>query len=151
MISNAPSPLLIRPARPTDVPAMFHVRTSVRENTLTVEELAQLGVTPETITQALHAAPCAWVAEDAGKVVGFAMVDMDTACLFAAFVLPEHEGRGIGRRLVQACESALFQHHALAWLETARESRAAGFYRRLGWGHEADTGHGDIRLEKRRP
>ncbi len=60
------------------------------------------------------------------------------------------EGRGIGRGLVHACEEALFARHPLVWLETARSSRAAGFYRRLGWGGEADLGDGDVRLEKRR-
>lgn len=151
MTSITASVPLIRLALASDVSAMFRVRTSVKENILTVAELAQLGVTPEAIAQAIGDAPCAWVAEVGGEVVGFAMVDLETACLFAAFVLPEHEGQGIGRRLVQACEAVLFERHVQAWLETAQASRAAGFYRRLGWGHEVDIGHGDVRLEKRRP
>lgn len=79
------------------------------------------------------------------------MVDLDDACLFALFVLPEHEGRGIGTRLTQACESALFERHPAAWLETAAGSRAARLYRHLGWGSEVEIGGGDIRMEKQRP
>ena len=150
LVSMRSSSCVIRPATVADVDAMFNIRTSVRENALTVEELAQIGVTPETIASAIGDAPCAWVAEVQGEAVGFAMVDLETACLFAAFVLPEHEGQGIGRRLIQVCEEALFERHAVAWLETASSSRAAGVYRALGWGAERDVGDGDVRLEKRR-
>jgi ribosomal protein S18 acetylase RimI-like enzyme len=130
---------------------MFKVRTSVRENALTIDELTQIGVTPESIAQAIGSAPCSWVAVVDDEVVGFAMVDLDSACLFAAFVLPEHEGQGIGTSLIQACEVALFQRHSVVWLETAQSSRAACLYRHLGWGNEVEIGGGDIRLEKQRP
>lgn len=150
MHTRPPSPPLIRSACVADVSAMFIVRTSVRENALTIDELAQMGITPEAIATAVNGSPCAWVAEVDAEVVGFAMVDLDTACLFAAFVLPGYEGKGLGTGLIRACEGALFERHRLAWLETARHSRAAGVYRHLGWGNEVDIGDGDVRLEKRR-
>lgn len=140
----------IRPACVADVGAMFKVRTSVEENAMTPAELSAIGVTPQTIACAVASAPCAWVATVGEEVVGFAMVDLDSACLFALFVLPEHEGRGWGTRLTQMCERALFERHPKAWLETASTSRAAKLYRHLGWGNEVDIGGGDIRLEKRR-
>ena len=117
---------------------------------MTAEELQAAGITPDTIAQAVRRAPCAWVAVADDKVIGFSMVDLDSACLFALFVLPQHEGQGIGTKLTRACEQALFQHHSVAWLETARGSRAARLYRHLGWGNEIDIGGGDIRLEKQR-
>ena len=141
----------IRGASVADVGAMFKVRASVGENTMTAAELSAIGVTPEAIAQAISGAPCAWVATVDKEVIGFAMVDFDDACLFALFVLPEYEGRGIGTRLTQICELALFQQHTKAWLETANASRAAQFYRHLGWGSEVDAGDGDIRMEKNRP
>ena len=141
----------IRPATLEDVAAIFRVRTAVTENVLTLQQLAELGVTPDAIAELICSAPCIWVAEADGKVAGFAMVELDTACLFAAFVLPQYEGRGMGRDLVAVCEQALFRDHALAWLETDGRSRAAGFYRHLGWAHAADLVDGDVRLEKRRP
>lgn len=118
---------------------------------MTAEELAALGVTPDAIAQAVGSAPCSWVATVHEEIVGFAMVDLDSACLFALFVLPEHEGHGIGTGLAHACEQALFGRHECAWLETAKASRAASLYRHLGWGDETDMGDVDIRLEKRRP
>ena len=130
---------------------MFRIRTSVKENTLTPEELAELGVTPEPISEAVIGSPCAWVAEVMGEIVGFAMVDLENACLFAAFVLPGHEGQGIGRRLIHESKAALFERHPVIWLETDMDSRAAGVYRHLGWGYEASAGGNDVRLEKRLP
>lgn len=144
-------PLEIRPASVRDVSAMFKVRASVGENTMTPDELAAIGVTPEAIALAVSNAPCAWVATIDEKVVAFAMVDLDDACLFALFVLPEYEGLGIGTRLARTCESALFERHPAVWLETASGSRAARLYRHLGWGSESEIGGGDIRMTKMRP
>ena len=118
---------------------------------MTADELSAIGVTPEAIALAVSTAPCAWVATIDEEVVGFAMVDLDDACLFALFVLPGHEGCGIGTRLTRTCENALFERHPAAWLETANGSRAARLYRHLGWGSEVEIGDGDIRLKKQRP
>ena len=142
--------MTIRPATPRDVAGIFHVRTSVRENVLSRTELAQMGITEAAITELITDGPCAWVAVDGDEVVGFSMIDAQEGSLFAAFVLPSHEGRGLGRRLVDAAEGQLFRDHAVAWLETGAATRAAGFYRKLGWGNECDVGNGDIRLEKQR-
>lgn len=151
MNALAPSLGRIRQAHTADIDAIFHIRTSVRENALTLAELAALGIVPASIQAAIEAAPCAWVAECDGRVVGFAMVDLDDACLFAVFVLPPYEGLGIGGQLVQASEAALFQRHPRIWLETDAASKAAAVYQHLGWQVVAHVGDGDVRLEKQRP
>ncbi len=87
----------IRPANPADVPALFHIRTSVRENHLSREQLAGLGITEASIAEMISAAPCAWVAVSGDEVVGFSMIDIAEGSLFAAFILPSHEGMGIGQ------------------------------------------------------
>lgn len=140
----------VRAAGTADVASIFYVRTSVNENALSFTELAAMGITVETVTDMIRAAPCAWIAVENGAVVGFSMIDQEGGSLFAAFVLPSHEGRGIGRRLVAEAERQLFARHPVCWLETGRATRAAGFYGRLGWSNEQDAGNGDIRLEKRR-
>lgn len=140
----------IRKAEPSDVAGIFHVRTSVNENLLSVDELTAMGITRDTIATMIEDGTCAWVATEGEAVVGFSMIDPDEGSLFAAFVLPSHEGAGLGRKLVSEAEKQLFEHHAVAWLETGKATRAAGFYRRLGWGNERDIGGGDIRLEKKR-
>jgi len=142
--------MTIRAATPDDIDGLFHVRTSVRENTLTCEELEEMGITKAAVTAMIQNSPSAWVAAEDQKIVGFSMIIPEDACLFAAFVLPEYEKRGIGKQLVQAAEEALFQQHAVIWLETGKNTRAAGFYRHTGWGNETAADDGDIRLEKRR-
>lgn len=143
-------PADIRAALLSDIPAIFRVRTSVRENHLSIEQLSQMGITEEAVAEMMTASSCAWVAVVDDEVVGFSMIDIDDASLFAAFMLPAFEGRGLGKKLVAAAESELFRHHGEIWLETGRNTRAAGFYRSLGWGNEQDIGNVDIRLTKRR-
>ena len=55
----APTLPVVRLARMTDAPAMLSVRTAVKENTLTPAELAELGITPEAIAQAVASTPMA--------------------------------------------------------------------------------------------
>ena len=139
---------IIRLASPADIDAIFDIRTSVHENHLSLVQLAEMGITPSTIRQAILEAPCAWVAEVNGAPVGFSMVDVEDGCVFAAFVLPEFEGNGLGRMLMDKAETFLFQHHQAIWLETAEASRASGFYRSLGWQPVQNLPDGDIRFEK---
>ena len=143
--------IVIRDAAEDDIPAIFEVRTSVRENHLSVEQMAGLGITDETIRLALRKEPCIWVAVHGDHVVGFSMGDAADACLFAAFVRPEWAGQGIGRRLMERAEAFLFERHSSIWLHTAGSSRAAGFYERLGWTRMPDMENRDARFEKQRP
>ncbi|MET3457632.1 MULTISPECIES: GNAT family N-acetyltransferase [Pseudomonas] len=139
---------VIRLAKLADIDAIFKIRTSVRENHLSQDQLTEIGITPEAISQAISETPCAWVAEVNGVPVGFSMVDIEDGCVFAVFVLPEFEGYGLGRNLMHEAESFLFQRHQKIWLETAEASRASGFYRNLGWQPVKNLPEGDIRFEK---
>lgn len=138
----------VRTARLSDVGGMFDVRTSVIENHLSREEMRQMGITESVVGDMIEKSLCAWVATENNKIIGFSMILPDEGCLFSAFVLPEYEGKGIGRRLVMLAEQELFQHHEIAWLETDKNSRAAKFYMQLGWGNKTDLNDNDIKLEK---
>ncbi|UFH51264.1 GNAT family N-acetyltransferase [Pseudomonas sp. KNUC1026] len=140
---------VIRLAKLTDIDAIFKIRTSVRENHLSQDQLIEIGVTPEAISQAISEAPCAWIAEVNDVPVGFSMIDIEEGCVFAVFVLPEFEGFGLGRNLMLKAEAFLFQRHRTIWLETAEASRASGFYKNLGWQPVRNLPEGDIRFEKR--
>lgn len=140
----------IRVATPADINVIFDIRTSVRENHLSHDQLAQMGITPHAIQQAMQLAPCVWIAEVEGVAAGFSMADIEEGCVFAAFIRPEFEGHGLGRRLMEQAEALLFQHHQQIWLETAEASRANGFYQRLGWVVVEQLPDGDIRMEKLR-
>lgn len=145
--------VVIRRARSADVEAVFAIRTSVIENHLSGEQLAAIGITPQSIEEALEAQPCGWLALVDDMPAGFAMVDLDDGCLFALFVRPGHEGAGLGSSLLAMAEQALFAHHARIWLETAANPtiRANGFYRRHGWVPQPADAKGDAWFYKTRP
>ncbi|AEN64716.1 GCN5-related N-acetyltransferase [Enterobacter soli] len=142
--------IFIRTAQPSDVNSIFDVRTSVTENHLSREEMRLIGITESAVADMIEQSQCAWVAILNDNVIGFSMILPDEGCLFAAFVLPEYQGRGIGRRLVELAEHELFKHHETAWLETDKNSRAAQFYMQLGWVKKKNIDGTDIRLEKSR-
>lgn len=144
--------LTLRLAVPDDVRAMFEIRTGVRENPLSREALAELGITPDTLPAMLQGSGRGWVACDGGHVLGFAMVDAEAATVFALFVRPGHEGRGIGRGLMGEAEDWLrAQSCAEAWLLTDADPkvRANGFYRHLGWQEDGLQEDGQVRFTKR--
>ncbi|OLU17568.1 MULTISPECIES: GNAT family N-acetyltransferase [unclassified Pseudomonas] len=142
----------IRQATVADIDTLFDIRTSVTDNHLSRQQLDELGVTADALRQAIEESPCAWVAELDGVPAGFAMVDMDGGELFALFVRPQHEGKGLGTRLLEAAEQALFARHSLIHLVTDGDEaiRANGFYSRQGWLQVGEVDERDVRYEKRR-
>jgi GNAT superfamily N-acetyltransferase len=126
---------VIRPGTIDDLPQITIVRTSVRENHLSVEQMAAAGITQQSVAdQMISGALKCWVAEQDGTIIGFSMAERDTANIFALFVLPAFEGRGFGSSLLAACENWLrelgFVH---AILNTEPGARAFEFYRQKGW------------------
>jgi hypothetical protein len=95
---------------------MFDVRTSVAENHMSVEALARAGITPDSVTAMLSGNGRAWVAEEDGGIVAFSMADACEATVFAMFVQPGHEGKGLRRNLASHGRSS---HRLLPapWLE----------------------------------
>lgn len=142
----------IRAAGTDDVETLFDIRTSVRENHESREELAKLGITPASVAEALAGSSRAWLAEVDGEPAAFAMANNDEGCVFGMFVRPQFEARGLGRLLMAEAERFLFQDHPTIWLTTGADHaiRANGFYRRLGWHAVCRAGTGELRYEKSR-
>ena len=120
-----------------DLPSAFSVRLSTEENAITMAELARdYGVTPESLAEAMKSTVKGWLCEDGGAVVGFAMGDRSNGEVQVVAVLPDYEGRGIGRQLLGQVQSWLFsQGHGEIWLRANPDPhiRATGFYKKLGW------------------
>jgi len=142
--------MTIRPATTSDISDIFAIRTSVRENRLSLEQLRHMGITEESISSIISGQDCAWIAEVNDMAVGFAMADVEEGCVFALFVRQEWGNQGVGKQLMEKVESFLLARHEAIWLETDGSSRAAGFYAHLGWKRAAELENGDIRFEKNR-
>jgi|GraSoiStandDraft_4_1057263.scaffolds.fasta_scaffold815660_1 GNAT superfamily N-acetyltransferase len=143
---------IIREASGADMPGIARVRTSVTENLLTTEQLAQRGITNASIAASLLANSKGWVAERSGQIVAFSMADRADPSIFALFVLPGYEGRGLGNRLLDLALGWLWDNGAeLVWLTTSPETKAARFYARRGWVPTGMAPRGDMRFELRRP
>lgn len=136
--------ITIREAKLEDVEILFRIRTSVVENYRSREQLAEMGVTPQTVTRMLQTDCQAWIAEQNQKPVAFSLANAVDHTVFALFVLPACEGQGIGGQLMQRAEDWLWQQGAAEiWLLTGNnpQFRAYGFYLHRGWqpvGHASD-------------
>lgn len=80
------------------------------------------------------------IAKMAGEIVGFASCGRErtahplyTGELYALYLLPSHQGQGIGRRLVEETARVLLaQRHRAMLIWVLTENKARGFYERLG-------------------
>ena len=145
---------VLRLAGPADIPALFSIRTAVRENHLDLVQLAERGVTPDSVAAMLGDSKArTWVVEDRGEPLAFIMANARDGSVSALFVRPDAEGRGYGGKLLRAAEEWLFASGWEAiWLNTGKEeqNRAHRFYRGAGWNLAGPADHGDVRYEKRR-
>ena len=85
-----------------------------------------MGITPANVAASLKGRARGWVAEEEGVVVAFAIADGETRSIFALFVAPGYEGRGLGRALLDRAVRWLQSESSGAiWLTTAPDTRAA--------------------------
>jgi GNAT superfamily N-acetyltransferase len=139
---------IFREATAADMPGISRVRTSVTENALTHEQLAARGITDESLAASFLTDSKGWVAEHNGDVVGFSIANRASSSIFALFVLPTHERRGIGAQLFDLAVNWLWDHGAQRlWLTTDPQSKAARFYERRGWVATGRSERGDMRYE----
>lgn len=146
--------MCVREATLQDLPDMRRVRLAVTENPIDEEGLTSLGITPESVAHLLRTVGKAWVAEYDGNVIGFSVANEETASIWAVFILPEYEGRGFGRRLMERAVEWIWNRDLEEiWLSTNRDSRsrAHGFYRKLGWEQDGELPNGEVRYVLRRP
>lgn len=136
--------MTFREATIADVAQIQRVRHSVKENVLSDPSLVPDADVIDYITRRGKG----WVAEDAARIVGFAIADVQGSNVWALFLEPEQEGKGIGRQLHQLMLDWYFSQTGQSlWLSTAPQSRAEGFYRKAGWAETGIHGKGEIKFE----
>jgi GNAT superfamily N-acetyltransferase len=119
----------IRRARLVERDRITEIRFAVKENRL---------ADPSRVTDAdylwFSENPGIWVWEEAGQILGFSAADTRDGTIWALFIDPGHEGRGIGRALFEAaCDVLRRDGHRTALLTTDPGTRAERFYRAAGW------------------
>lgn len=140
--------MLFREATIEDIPALFEVRMSVRENVLSDPSK----VTHEMCAAYLTVAGKGWVCEVGGEVVGFSVASLADASIWALFVRPGYEGRGIGGRLLRLATDWLFEAGApCVSLSTEPGTRADRFYEAHGWRRGEIKGGGEVGYLLRKP
>ena len=141
MATPAPN---IRRAAYTDIERIMEIRHSVRENRLS---------DPNSVT----AADCVafidraemWVWIEDGRVQGFSAGDPSNGTIWALFVDPAFEGRGIGRTLLAlACATVRSAGYETVWLNTDAGTRAERFYRINGWVSVGQSSKGELIFER---
>lgn len=136
--------MLIREAKTTDIPQIQHVRNAVKENRLS---------NPGSVSDAdcalfLCVKGKGWVCEIDGQIVGFSIVDLVEQNIWALFVHPDFDKRGIGKRLHDSMLEWYFrQTDKTVWLGTEPNTRAAVFYKKAGWAEVGTHGNDEITFE----
>lgn len=143
---------VLRVATPNDVEECIAIRGRTRHNAISASELAARGITAETWGRDVETGTLpGYVCTLHDHVVGYCFGHYKTGEVVVLALLPDHEGRGIGKALLQAVigdfRASGFKR---LFLECAADPsvRSFGFYRHLGWRPTGEqVAHGDEILE----
>lgn len=135
--------MIFREARIADIKQIQFVRNAVTENTLSNPDL----VTDKDCEEFITARGKGWVCEIDGQIVGFAIADLKENNIWALFIAPDFEKKGIGQQLhKQMLDWYFSQTKATVWLGTAFNTRAENFYRKAGWTEAGTNGPKEIKF-----
>lgn len=136
--------MIFREAILQDIDQIQIVRNSVKENTLSDPGL----VTNKDCEEFMFERGKGWVCEIDNTIVGFAIADLKENNIWALFLDPNFEKKGIGRKLHQMMMDWYFsQTNEKVWLGTAFNTRAEEFYRKAGWTEAGTNGSKEIKFE----
>jgi GNAT superfamily N-acetyltransferase len=122
--------MTFREAVLADIPEIQIVRNSVKENMLSDPALVSDSDCEEFISER----GMGWVCELDGRIVGFSIADLREDNVWALFVHPDFDRKGIGRKLHDIMLDWYFeQGKNQIWLGTAPGTRAEEFYNKAGW------------------
>ncbi|WP_225872210.1 GNAT family N-acetyltransferase [Pedobacter frigidisoli] len=121
--------MIYRQAEISDIPQIQIVRHTVKENNLSNPVL----VTDTDCEEFIIQRGKGWVCEIDGAIVVFSIVDLGENDIWALFLRPEFEGKGVGKALHRLMMDWYFsQTKQTVWLGTASNTRAEKFYKKKG-------------------
>lgn len=136
--------MAVKEATINDIKQIQRVRNAVKENTLSDPSL----VTDDDVVDYITKRGRGWVHEVEGVITGFSIISLIDQNVWALFVHPDFERRGIGRLLHDEMMTWYFEmSDKLVWLSTSPGTRAEQFYRKAGWQENGIYGKGEIKFE----
>lgn len=136
--------MIYREAEIKDIPQIQVVRNAVKENQLSDPSL----VLDKDVEEYIMNRGKGWVCEIDKRIAGFAIVDLIDNNVWALFIHPDFEAKGIGKKLHRRMMDWYFNNtKEKIWLGTAPDSRAEKFYRIQGWKEVGMHGKGEIKFE----
>jgi GNAT superfamily N-acetyltransferase len=136
--------MIFREAKIEDIKQIQIVRNSVTENTLSDPNL----VTYEDCVEFITVRGKGWVCEIDNQIVGFAIADLKENNIWALFLDPKFEKKGIGLQLHNIMLNWYFtKTKETVWLGTAFNTRAEKFYRKASWVEVGTNGTKEIKFE----
>ena len=136
--------MIFREAIIDDIKQMQVIRNAVKENVLSNPDLIKDADYIPFITSNGKG----WVCEIDEQIVGFAIVDIKEKNIWALFVHPNFEAKGIGKQLHKIMMDWYFtKTKETIWLSTEPKSRAEIFYRMNGWKEVGTYGKGEVKFE----
>ncbi len=136
--------MIFREAVITDIPQIQVVRNAVTENTLSNPDL----VPDKDVEDYILNRGKGWVCEIDKTIVGFAIVSVTDNNVWALFIQPGYDKKGMGKKLHDIMMDWYFnQNNATIWLSTGPGTRAEQFYRKAGWTEAGIYGKGEVKFE----
>jgi N-acetylglutamate synthase-like GNAT family acetyltransferase len=121
---ESPPSITVRPARGADIRPLADLIAPFVERKLLL---------PRTIDELALLLPNYFVAEDAGRIVGCAALEIYSSKLAevrSLVVMPESQGHGVGKRLVEACVNRAREEQIL---EVMAITSSEDFFRNCGF------------------
>lgn len=136
--------MIFREALIKDIQEIQMVRNAVKENMLSDPRK----VTDKDVEDYITNRGKGWVCEMNNSIIGFAIVSVTDHNVWALFIHPGFEKKGIGRILHDKMMDWYFsQTDEIIWLSTEPGTRAETFYRIAGWRESGIHGRGEIKFE----
>lgn len=136
--------MIFREATTKDIHQIQAVRNAVKENVLSDPAL----VSDEDCIEFITHRGKGWVCETEERIVGFAIADLQINNVWALFIHPDFEGKGIGKKLQYMMLSWYFgTGKSDIWLGTAPGTKAERFYTQTGWRRNGKHGKNEVKFE----
>lgn len=136
--------MLFREAHIQDIEQIMDVRLAVNENKLVDPK----SVNPNDCIEYLTLRGKGWVCEVQNRIIGFSIVDLKENNVWALFVLPKYEEKGVGSKLHNLMLNWYFNEtKQTLTLSTDSKTRAEKFYLHNKWKPLEILQNGELKFE----